>query len=136
MPSRPRGLSKSKLVSFVQCPKRLWLNTFCPELADGFDAATQLRLDAGTALGDLVRTFYADGILVDEENLAEAIARTKAELGKNVPLFEATFVHETVRTILWKDKESIPPLSPSKVTPLWPLCNRHSRLVRTVYLFS
>ena len=96
MSSRPRGLSKSKLVSFVQCPKRLWLQTFRPELADECDAATAMRFEAGNAFGDLARSFYAGGILVDEENLAEALTRTEVELGKNVPLFEATFVHENV----------------------------------------
>ncbi len=49
------GLSKSKLLSYRQCPKRLWLETYRPEGAV-CDEGTAARIEAGLEVGEAART--------------------------------------------------------------------------------
>lgn len=86
------GLSKSRLLDHLQCPRRLWLQKYRPELALT-DSSQQARLDAGNVVGDLARQRHPGGILIDGGDLRQALAATAAHLaqGKRVPLFEATF---------------------------------------------
>ena len=52
-----RNLSKSKLIAFRQCPKRLWLEVHHPELrADS--SATQAVFAAGHQVGELAQKLY------------------------------------------------------------------------------
>ena len=85
-------LSKSKLLAYRQCPKRLWLQTHRPELAE-VDAATSALMANGTTVGEVFRSLYANGVLIDDENLGDALASTRAILGADPtrPIFEATF---------------------------------------------
>lgn len=91
------GLSKSKLVAHQQCPKRLWLQTFKPELAE-VDSAQQARMDAGNVVGDLARQQHPGGTLVDGASLSQALKDTAALLAakRRVPVFEATFQADSV----------------------------------------
>ena len=88
-----RTLSKSKLLAFRQCPKRLWLEIHQPELrADS--ASTQASFSAGHQVGDIARSLYnpkGKGILVDlqAEGFDAAFARTAALLDSTQPIFEA-----------------------------------------------
>lgn len=85
------GLSKSKILNHRQCPKRLWLETNHPKLAE-VDAGMQARFDVGNQVGELARTFYPGGILIDEPSLTKALEKTKYVLsGSPRPIFEATF---------------------------------------------
>jgi hypothetical protein len=90
------GLSKSKLMSFLQCPKRLWLEKHHPELAQ-ISAATQAAFDTGHAVGDIARRLYdpaGAGVLIGmERGMGEALRRTAALVADAAatPLFEATF---------------------------------------------
>lgn len=90
--SRQFKLSKSKLLAYRQCPKRLWLQTHRPELAV-VDAATSAVMASGTNAGEVFRSLYANGVLIDDENLGDALASTRAILGADPtrPIFEATF---------------------------------------------
>lgn len=90
--SRQFKLSKSKLLAYRQCPKRLWLQTHRPELAE-VDAATSAVMASGTNVGEVFRSLYANGVLIDDENLGDALASTRAILGADPtrPIFEATF---------------------------------------------
>ena len=90
------GLSKSKLMSFLQCPKRLWLEKHRPELVQ-ITPETQAAFDTGHAVGDIARQIYdpsGTGKLVSmERGMGEALRQT-AMLVANpaaTPLFEATF---------------------------------------------
>ena len=47
-------LSKSKLLSFLQCRKRLWLEAHRPELAQ-ITAARQALFDTGHRVGEVAR---------------------------------------------------------------------------------
>jgi predicted RecB family nuclease len=79
--SVPR-LSKSKYLSGLQCPKRLYLEIHARELASEFDEGTQAVLDAGTRVGTLARERYPGGVLVEVEHfkVEEGLARTAALL--------------------------------------------------------
>ena len=89
-------LSKSKILAFRQCPKRLWLEVHRPELRE--DAAdAQARFQTGYQVGDIAKRLYdPEGtgavIDVDAEGFDAAFARS-AELlaGSRGPVFEAGF---------------------------------------------
>ena len=94
----PIGLSKSKLLSFLQCPRRLWLETYSPELEESEDTADRAT---GRVVGDLARRLYGrrDGHRVTfERGLRGAIESTRALLaaGGTEPIFEATLEHDGV----------------------------------------
>lgn len=95
---RKHGLSKSRLTSFEQCPKRLWLQVHRREEGK-VDSGVELRFAAGHEVGALACSFHPEGIMIEAEpDMAAAIVRTTKllESADNVPLFEATFVHEGV----------------------------------------
>lgn len=95
---RQFGLSKSKITSFEQCPKRLWLQVHRAELAE-LDPSAEARFAAGHAVGDAACSLCAGGVMIEAEpDMGAALART-AELiaaPHSVPLFEATFAHDGV----------------------------------------
>lgn len=90
------GLSKSRLMSFRQCPRRLWLEKHQPGLAadvPGQEAA----FATGHQVGDIARQLYdpaGDGLFIDyDEGLPAAMSRTREALAtpSAAPIFEATF---------------------------------------------
>ena len=90
-----RTLSKSKLLAYRQCPKRLWLELSRPQLRQD-SAQTQAGFDVGHQVGDIARKLYdpkGEGQLIDPqvEGFAAAFARTKALLNSPQPIFEAGF---------------------------------------------
>lgn len=90
-----RPLSKSKLLAFRQCPKRLWLEVHSPE-ARKDSTATQASFTVGHQVGDIARRLYdpkGKGSLIDPqtEGFDAAFERTQALLGANRPIFEAGF---------------------------------------------
>jgi hypothetical protein len=93
-----RTLSKSKLLAFRQCPKRLWLEIHHKELRQDSEA-TQASFDAGHQVGDIARQLYdpkGKGQLIDvsTEGFAAAFARSSALLASAQPIFEAGFSAE------------------------------------------
>ena len=94
-PSAPRALSKSRLVAFRQCPKRLWLEVHRADLrADS--AATQAVFRRGHEVGDLARRIFDQdgaGSLVDlqADGIDAALERTRQLLEGDAPIFEAEF---------------------------------------------
>ncbi|MEI6653620.1 MAG: DUF2779 domain-containing protein [Verrucomicrobiota bacterium] len=74
-----RSLSKSKIIAYRQCPKRLWLEIHRPELRD--DSASEMVFQIGYQVGDVARSIYdpeGRGVLIDIEALGhgEALARS------------------------------------------------------------
>jgi hypothetical protein len=88
-----RNLSKSKIIAFRQCPKRLWLEIHKPELRD--DSASALVFQIGHQVGDVARSIYdPDGIGVtiniDALGHGPALARSAELLAAGQsPVFEA-----------------------------------------------
>ncbi len=96
-----RTLSKSKLLAFRQCPKRLWLEIHHPEWRMD-SAATQASFDVGHQVGDIARQLYdpkGKGVLIDPqaEGFDAAFTRSQALLQSTCPIFEAGFRAEGVR---------------------------------------
>ncbi len=90
-----RNLSKSKLLAFIQCQKRLWLEVHRPTLAQ-VSAATQASFEVGYQVGDIARRLYdpdGKGQLIDAqaEGFEAAFSRSTALLTSSQPIFEAGF---------------------------------------------
>lgn len=95
---KPYGLSKSRILAFRQCAKRLWLSVHSPELAQE-SAFLQARFDVGHRVGEIARRSHPDGILVEHfQDPAEALEATAQAIGQypERPLFEAAFEHDGV----------------------------------------
>lgn len=91
----PNRLSKSKLLAFRQCERRLWLELHRPELRQD-DGASLAAFSAGHEVGDLARSLYdpdGHGTLLDPqaEGIGTALARSRSLLGSAQPIFEAGF---------------------------------------------
>lgn len=94
-------LSKSRLLAFHQCPRRLWYEVHEPASAKPASAEAQARMDAGTDVGVLARTLYPHGKLIEADYLhfPDALAQTREALADpTVPvLFEAAFEFSRTR---------------------------------------
>jgi len=90
-----RTLSKSKLLAFRQCPRRLWLEIHRPDLRKE-SASSQASFDVGHQVGDIARRLYdagGNGQLIDPqaEGFDAAFSRSMELLGSSQPIFEAGF---------------------------------------------
>lgn len=95
-PPLMRQLSKSKIIAFRQCPKRLWLEIHRPDLRED-SQSTEAAFQVGYEVGDTARRIYdpfGEGTLIDinTEGFKAAFEHT-AELLTNSrsPIFEAAF---------------------------------------------
>ena len=89
-PTKRHGLSKSRLLLHRQCPKRLWLKVHRPELEE-IDDGNQARFATGTYVGELAQQLYPDGVLIDGDDLGQAVIDTQTILaGEKRTIFEAT----------------------------------------------
>lgn len=91
------GLSKSKIMAHRQCPKRLWLQAYQPELASESPTA-RIAMENGTQIGEAARTIYPGGTLIDTKDMSLALTQTQTALQNHParPLFEGTFQHDGV----------------------------------------
>lgn len=92
-------LSKSKILSFRQCPKRLWLEVHKPEeRRDSPDSVARMR--QGDEVGRLARTLYdpgGTGVLLDvADGVGRLVSATQDLLPQRRPIFEAGFAADGV----------------------------------------
>ena len=97
-------LSKSRLLAYLQCPKRLWLSVNRPELAR-YSQATRQGFETGHRVGEVARSLYAQGRetgvpadrgLLSAFNAAQGLLfPPDPQVGSKV-FFEAPFRHEGV----------------------------------------
>ena len=83
-PMPPIAISKTKLLRYLQCPKRLWLEQYSPELEDE-DAYDQAAIETGRVVGEKAREIFGNGAgqLIDHNRgLRSAVAETAALLMK------------------------------------------------------
>jgi hypothetical protein len=95
---RPFRLSKSRIVSGLHCPRRLWLTVHRPEL-EVASPESERRVAAGVDVGEVARGLYPGGVLVgDGGPLMHALRETDEALGRagDFVLYEATFRHAGV----------------------------------------
>lgn len=91
------GLSKSKILSGLQCPKRLYLEVHNPELAEESDLERVFAI--GHEVGEVARQLYPDGKLIEhDDSMSAALKETRRLLKEapKTPFFEATFAHRGV----------------------------------------
>lgn len=93
-----RPLSKSRLLAFRQCQKRLWLDIHCPELRKD-SSSTQASFSTGHQVGAMARQLYAplgQGTVIDgqAQGIDAALASSQALLQAGRPIFEAGFRSE------------------------------------------
>jgi hypothetical protein len=97
----PIALSKTKLLSLTQCRRKLWLETYSPELVEEPSADKAALLATGNVVGELARQLYGRGaghVVSFERGLRAAVDATRALIaaGGCEPIFEATFDHDGV----------------------------------------
>ena len=88
-------LSKSKLLSGIQCPKRLYLEVHHPELADQSDGTGRLFAN-GHRVGEIARQAWPKGRLVEHPFDRTAALKQTSEMlegSGSMTLFEAAFQH-------------------------------------------
>src|SRR5690348_3675252 len=100
LPTVPQNLSKSRFTSGLQCHKKLWWEVHEPDAVElQPDKVLQDLFDQGHQVGELARTRYPGGVLIERANTArsERVAATEAALDSGAPaVFEATFIaHDT-----------------------------------------
>ena len=93
-----RALSKSKILAFRQCAKRLWLEIHCPELRED-SIETEAKFEVGHKIGEIARKLFdpaGKGILIDlqKDGFEAAFARSMQLLTSSHPVFEAGFSSE------------------------------------------
>jgi predicted RecB family nuclease len=93
--AHPVTLSKTKLLAYAQCPRRLWLGQYRPELEDE-TMAEHAAVETGRAVGAKAREVYGRGgghYVAGHRGLRAATVATRELLatGGDEPIFEATF---------------------------------------------
>jgi predicted RecB family nuclease len=89
------GLSKSRVMSGLQCHKRLWWTVHeptAPELEP--DEALQALFDGGHLVGEVARTYVPGGVLIDLPHRAydERVTATQDAVRRGEPvIYEAAF---------------------------------------------
>ena len=94
----PIAISKTKLLRYAQCPKRLWLEQYSPELEDE-DAYDAAAIETGRVVGAKAREVFGNGaghLVSHNRGLRSAVTETTAllEAGGTDPIFEATFDYD------------------------------------------
>jgi Domain of unknown function(DUF2779) len=136
-------LSKSRLQSHRQCPKRLWLEVNGPDLNED-SAATKASYAAGNRLGEVARGIFdaqgngqtfdvmADGVASVIEQTQSAIAATGNTLATRTPLFEAGFEAAGARAFV---DALLPVRGPPELSPRWAIVEvKSATMVKDVYL--
>ena len=98
MVARKPYLSKSRLISAWQCPKKLHLEKHHPELGE-VSAKTESLFTTGNEVGDVAQQLYGTDDSVEIAfNFKTMLAETERliDAGADFPIFEATFRHEGV----------------------------------------
>jgi hypothetical protein len=96
-----RPLSKNRFLAGLQCPRRLFLESYFPDLAEPLDMSQQALMETGIAIGRLARQVFPGGRLVEEPNYRHdtAVAATLEALAdESTPImYEAAFTYDDVR---------------------------------------
>lgn len=92
MSSTKNGLlTKSRIIAWRQCAKRLWLETYRPEVASRTDAQEAL-FETGRRVGEIAREQHPGGLLVETLTREKALAQTAEFMNsERRPLFEGAF---------------------------------------------
>ena len=92
------GLSKSRITSFEQCPKKLWLSAHKRELTET-QVGSELRFAGGHEVGAIACELAPGGVMIEAQPDLQAALKQTSELlaaGHRAPIYEATFSHDGV----------------------------------------
>ncbi|MGK7906586.1 MAG: DUF2779 domain-containing protein [Synechococcus sp.] len=88
-------LTKSRYLSWLQCPKRLWLEVHQPELQPPLSPSQQRIIDQGSEVGRFAWGYFPGGQLVDSRDRHHAIANTRQMMQAGISfIFEAAFAYQ------------------------------------------
>ncbi|MGI9310479.1 MAG: DUF2779 domain-containing protein [bacterium] len=93
-----KRLSKSRILSGLQCEKRLWLELHQPKLAV-VSAQAELRFAVGNEVGEVAQSLHPGGHLIGfDDGIVGALVETERVMRESprATLFEATFEHQGV----------------------------------------
>ena len=98
--NKQRWLSKSKLISAWQCPKKVHLEVHHPELGE-VSSQTEALFRTGHDIGAIAQRLYGTAASVEiafDRRMERMVAETRGLLdrGADFPIFEATFEHDGV----------------------------------------
>lgn len=100
MPTSP-SLSKSKFVAGCQCLRRLYYQIYPPEGFEIDESANAAIFASGHDVGEMARSAFPGGVLVEEDFMehAKAVTHTQQLMADpNVPaIFEAAFTAEGIK---------------------------------------
>ncbi len=98
--NKPPTLSKSRYTIGLRCHRYLWWRTYEPDAPElQRDEATRYRLDEGTRVGELARTYVPGGTLIDFPYDAKEpkLAATHAAIDSRAnAIYEASFFADDV----------------------------------------
>jgi hypothetical protein len=92
-------LSKSRVVTGLQCEKALYLTIHSPELGSEVSEAVQMSFDQGHEVGREAQKRFPGGVLVDAPytDQKRALEQTAATIECGAPsIYEATFQNDGV----------------------------------------
>lgn len=126
-------LSKSELQSYLQCPRKLWLERQLPELADADDSSIRRREIDGNLVGAKARAQLGEGFIWppgrDDQTVAAEEAQSLLRQSPRLSAAEVPMVHGGLYAradalvsdgdgyILRETKASSFPLKADKATP-------------------
>src|ERR1700689_2750042 len=93
------GLSKSRIIRGIQCPKSLYFDVHNRDLAASITESQQAIFDQGHEVGFEAQKQYPGGVLIDAEywDIKEAFEKTEKLIHSGAKtLFEATLVFQEV----------------------------------------
>lgn len=93
----PKLLSKTKLMRGYRCAKALYLTIHSPELEPAVGPDQQAVFDQGNRVGELARTYFPGGVLVDNPawDFGGSLKRTRELLKTGVEfIYEAAFEYK------------------------------------------
>lgn len=92
------GLSKSRYLHGLQCPKYLWLETWRKELRNEFDETTEETLAQGHHVGAFAQELFPGGVEIPYEGLCidEQLQQTQEAIKRSKVIYEGSFNYNGV----------------------------------------
>jgi predicted RecB family nuclease len=101
MTRKPPTLSKSRFVAGLQCPLRLWYQSYRPDLAAKVSPGQEAIFDMGHEVGKAATRRYPHGIFIGEDYLhhPQAVQSTQAAMGDLFApaIFEGAYFYDGTR---------------------------------------
>ena len=118
-------LSKSKIMSGLQCPKKLYYAVNNPELLPEMPQGAQMRFEQGNEVGQEARKRVPNGVLIEFAAHQDiALAKTQEAIDQGVlTIYEATLSHNDVLCkidILTRESEKTSTFKTVRFKSMWP----------------